>query len=382
MNLNDDFFLSAELWAARKTPINKPVNDSHEQTKIIGHMIDAWVLDKSDASVVPDNTPDDEVPNAIDIANAFVIYQIIYPEEAEAIVEDEKFVSMEVLFFDFDYAMVKDDVLEIVKREESTAFLTKHLRAYGGSGEYNGKKVGRVLRKMVFAGKGIVDKPANPDSVINSIGSLKVAKGDLNMDVDKLQARIDELEADNKSLKQEIADAGKADLSAKVDDLTSKNESLSAELDETKTKLTEANEQLEAVKAELDEAKNSLTEIGKDKIAQDRIGKLQEAGYSVEDAEAETDKLREMTDEQFEATLSYISSALKQKAESEEDEEVDETIQDAEADAESTAQEAIEDAETEDTSAPSASDAEVDDQDDNVAASLAEVLVHGTQKED
>jgi hypothetical protein len=44
--------------------------------------------------------------------------------------------------------------------------LTKHLRAYGGTGEYENYKVGRSLRGISFSGKGLVNKPANPRSII------------------------------------------------------------------------------------------------------------------------------------------------------------------------------------------------------------------------
>jgi hypothetical protein len=44
--------------------------------------------------------------------------------------------------------------------------LTSHLRAYGGPGIFDDFRIGRVLRKITFSGKGFVDKPANPDSII------------------------------------------------------------------------------------------------------------------------------------------------------------------------------------------------------------------------
>jgi hypothetical protein len=55
---------------------------------------------------------------------------------------------------------------KIVKRNEASAFLTKHLRSYGGDGIYEDYKVGRLLRNLSFSGKGLVSKPANPRSVI------------------------------------------------------------------------------------------------------------------------------------------------------------------------------------------------------------------------
>ena len=60
----------------------------------------------------------------------------------EEIEEGKWFVSMECMFPNFDYAL-RDSQGEskIVRREEASAFLTKHLRAYGGTGKYEGYTV-------------------------------------------------------------------------------------------------------------------------------------------------------------------------------------------------------------------------------------------------
>ena len=74
---------------------------------------------------------------------------------------------MECLFPNFDYALTAPDgSTKVVSRDEASAFLTKHLRSYGGSGEYQNYRVGRLLRNLSFSGKGLVSKPANPRSVI------------------------------------------------------------------------------------------------------------------------------------------------------------------------------------------------------------------------
>lgn len=69
-------------------------------------------------------------------------------------------VSMECVFNAFDYQLGD----KIIERRESTAFLTKHLRAYGGMGSFRGESVGRVLRNVQFSALGIVKTPANPES--------------------------------------------------------------------------------------------------------------------------------------------------------------------------------------------------------------------------
>ena len=45
----------------------------------------------------------------------------------------------------------------------------KHLQAFGGTGVYQGYKVGRVLRNVVFVANGFVKSPANPGSVVVAI---------------------------------------------------------------------------------------------------------------------------------------------------------------------------------------------------------------------
>ena len=83
------------------------------------------------------------------------------------ILEGKWAVSMECLFKNFDYAVVTPTgENKVIARSNESAFLTKHLRFYGGSGEYGGNKIGRLLRSFVFSGKGMVTNPANPRSLI------------------------------------------------------------------------------------------------------------------------------------------------------------------------------------------------------------------------
>ena len=126
--------------------------------------------------VIEDDTPEDTLPDKFHIVTGGVLYRQLssrnielssrMEEIIEGIKKGEWFVSMEALFSDFDYALYKDSEAEkIIGRSEDSAFLTKHLRAYGGTGEYQGYKVGRVIKNITFSGKGLVRKPANPDSV-------------------------------------------------------------------------------------------------------------------------------------------------------------------------------------------------------------------------
>ena len=115
------------------------------------------------------------LPNQFDIVTSAVLYNSWSNPELQlrmntlvAEIEEGKwFVSMECLFNDFDYAVITPEGQEkVISRDEASAFLSKHLRAYGGTGEYEGYKVGRMLKNIAFSGKGLVDNPANPKSVI------------------------------------------------------------------------------------------------------------------------------------------------------------------------------------------------------------------------
>ena len=72
---------------------------------------------------------------------------------------------MECFFTDFDGLIDKSTgAYKVLGRDNDSAYLTKYLKAYGGKGEYENYKVGRVLRNITFSGKGFVDKPANDNS--------------------------------------------------------------------------------------------------------------------------------------------------------------------------------------------------------------------------
>jgi hypothetical protein len=176
-NKNDDVFSTQALWAARKTPLQKPFNYMHDETDIIGHMTDALVITEAGSVLSEENTTEANLPDRFDIVTSSVIYKswsdpdmrIRIEELTQEIDEGKWSVSMECAFSDFDYAVITPDGQDkILRRAEGSSFLTKHLRAYGGSGEYEGYKLGRLLKGFYFSGKGLVEKPANPRSIIFS----------------------------------------------------------------------------------------------------------------------------------------------------------------------------------------------------------------------
>jgi len=202
-NQNDDVFLPSEMWKARSSPILKPVDWEHntgkeigEQTshksvvadnQIIGVMYNSYIALK-DGSVLTEATIASDgfqVPSQFDIINQAVIYKYLFPRTAARIIRDAKagklFVSMEAWFNDYDYQVGN----KIVARNEETAFLDTHLRAYGGTGKYKDVRVGRVLRNIVFGGIGVVSNPANKESIIQSFTNANT-----NLEDEKLVSNV------------------------------------------------------------------------------------------------------------------------------------------------------------------------------------------------
>jgi hypothetical protein len=175
-NNNDDVFGKKETWVARATPEDKPFNIEHQPRQIRGHITGNYIIDYK-GNTLDDNLTVDELPDNFHVVTSSVLYKFINCEDKELVQEMEKiiaeitehkwFISMEALFDDFDYAIIdKDGANKVIARSDDSAFLTKHLRAYGGTGQYDGRKIGRLLKNIIFSGKGLVRRPANPNSII------------------------------------------------------------------------------------------------------------------------------------------------------------------------------------------------------------------------
>jgi len=184
-NRNDDVFGVKEVWDARHSPEDKPFNLEHNPRHVIGHITGSVVVDDL-YQVIADDTSADDLPGKFHILTSAVIYKHIksrdekLPDETKALLDSiakgEWYVSMEALFSDFDYALVKANEQIVIPRKEDTAFLTKHLRVHGGVGEYQGYKLGRQLKNITFSGKGLVKNPGNPESyVFNDVTMFKGA---------------------------------------------------------------------------------------------------------------------------------------------------------------------------------------------------------------
>jgi len=344
-NLNDDVFLPAEIWQARNTPVHKPINYMHDETIILGHIVSSRAVNKDSTDIMDDK----ELPLSFDIEVAGVLYKAL-PKIRDQISDiiskannGEMFVSMECWFSDFDYAFldVKTGTTKVVKRNESTAFLTKHLKLMGGTGDFNGNKLGRVLRNINFGGQGIVTNPANPDSVIKIAAERVNNKPFFLINEFNLPKCFQQIEDCEKSQEKTNLKGG-VEMSTKADNQVSDTKEVSVDttvqskLDESNVKLLDATKEIDKLIAEktnllkeidrlsktADATSKELEDIKKTTIANERLAKLK-ALTKIEDEKATLDELRNMTDETFAVVVKYAKKEDKSEAQNKKDDVTD-----------------------------------------------------------
>ena len=389
-NKNDDIFDIEETWVARNTPEDKQFNFMHDETDIIGHITGNFVLD-SNGQKVHEIVGTKNLPEQFDIITSAVLYNSWSDPKLKErmakiiseIEEDKWFVSMECLFAGFDYGVITPDGQhKTIARSEESSFLTKHLRSYGGTGEYEGHQLGRLLRSISFSGKGLVSNPANPRSfIINDTSLFKknnetysITQSNIrenfnmaNEDIQLLQKQNDELRAalnqaksDEEALKSAISAKKDEEVQAKVEafeaSIVEKDEAIAKLQEDAKAfedKVQEIEELLAKKDEELTEA-NSKIEAHETAIKLEaRKTALVEAGFDEADIEKALETFADVSDEMFDEIVNLTAKKgnpfekkddeeedeedagyMKKKAETETEasDETDETVDEAEAD--------------------------------------------------
>jgi len=372
-NKNDDVFNPLETWSARNTPEDKQFNFMHNENDIIGHITGSYVVDENGVKL-----ESNEAPPKFDIVTEAVLYNSwTNPENRDRmnqiiaeIKEGKWFVSMECLFSGFDYALLNEKgEAKLLERNEGSAFLTKHLRAYGGTGEYEGYKVGRSLKQISFSGKGLVSKPANPRSIIldssrafslQDITITSFPQGDnkmsennlLEQQLEELKSELASVKEENKSLNVQLAEAASKETVesiAKLESTLAEKEEdiqkLESSLAEKEVSLTELKEAIEAKENDMKEKMEELNKMKKEKKMQARKAALLDLGLESEEAEDSLASYEELDDASFDTVLAAMKKMVnKYKKEEEEEEkpkaseEAEETTEETEASSEEVAE--------------------------------------------
>jgi hypothetical protein len=274
---------------------------------------------------------------------------------------------MECLFNGFDYGLINTSTGEykVLARNDSTAYLTKHLRAYGGTGQHEGYKIGRVLRNITFSGKGFVDKPANPDSIIftkktlshksenyfeqknedlsiagvsNDQLTLNAENNIMSLDLEPVIKEVAEIKTKIEAMEVKAADAAAETIAAlqntnselaatisaseaKIAELTASLEAASLEKEEAAKKKSEEDavkeEEMKKTKSELEAAneviagyKKQEEEMAKKEKKMKRMASLIEAGLSNEAASSAADTFDSLNDESFDAMTTLLAGKM------------------------------------------------------------------------
>ena len=339
-NKNDDVFDPRELWLAKDTPEDKPFNFMHNEKDIIGHITGNVVVDFEGVEINCDTA---QVPDTFNILTTSVIYTEWSDEDQRSRmqkivseIEDGKwFVSMECLFPDFDYALTTPDgSTRVVQRGEASAFLTKHLRSYGGSGKYENYRVGRLLRNLSFSGKGLVSRPANPRSVILegneffdeskaeilTISSTKentMSDNHDNKQISDLQQELAEAKTENEALRDKVTAEKEAEFQSKIETLEASvadhAQELAKKQEENKVLAESAKSQEEALANRNEEVKSMEDELAvmkKQEALMQRKAKLEDLGFDSDEAIATIEELGSVDEETFDK----IVAVMKRKA--------------------------------------------------------------------
>lgn len=340
-NDNDDVFDAGETWLAKSTPEHKRVNYEHEEDDVIGHIVSSIVVDE-DGNVIEGDT----VPDKYDVITASLLYKTWEDENRqkrmdeiiEGIAKGEWYVSMECLLRNFDYALITPDgEHKIIPRTKATSYLTRHLRVYGGSGEYGGNKVGRLLRNFTFSGKGIVRVPANKRSIIfNSVkpfsetgkASLqklekKMSENDivvsqLTKDLEVAKASNDKLVKQLETLKAEADEQAKKEYEKQVASLNEVVEKLTKDAEEYKqsiagkeTEVSSLKDEIKSLNETVEAAKKEAETLKQEKLIAERVSKLVDVKVELSEAQKIVDKWQSATDEQFDDVVSLHAEKMK-----------------------------------------------------------------------
>jgi len=330
-NKNDDVFDRFETWAARNTPAFKQFNYQHNEDDIIGTLASSKVVDFEGNSIA-DDTNFEDLPDKFEVVVGSYLWKHWSDENKQErmnkiiaeIGEGKWCVSMECLFPDFDYAVINPEGQhKVIARNEESSFLTKHLRIYGGSGEYQGFQIGRLLRSFAFSGKGLVENPANSRSVIlnsaasefkgtkSNINELQISQEIIMSEVsqeqyDALNKEFAELKAVNDAAVQagiEAKEAAIAELEAKLDTVSTDLIASVASVEVKDAEITELKETVASKEEEIAKANEELATIEAQAKIASRVSSLVDAGVDKTEAEEIVATFTEASDEMFDSVV-------------------------------------------------------------------------------
>lgn len=234
-NLNNAYFLPSELLKARDSVSNKAIDIEHDEQNVIGHIYDKAYMWKDRKVFDPTSVKAEEKDVEeleMDIAIAGIVYRERFPEVAKEVEEGKWKVSMECFYESWDVKIGNvvipgGDALALGYDAMVGNFvLVKHK-----GDEIVQDTMVRILKGILFSGCGLVEKPANPPSVILDVASLeeRVAYANKENLIINLESCEGYLKSKQEDEKIEIRPDSSEDVQKEVKDLDkSKCDSCSA----------------------------------------------------------------------------------------------------------------------------------------------------------
>lgn len=177
-NLNNAYFLPSELLKAKDSITSKAIDIEHDEQSVIGHIYDKAYMWKDRKVFEPTSVEADEKKDIeeleMDIAIAGVVYRERFPEVAREVEEGKWKISMECYYEDFDVRVggviiPGADALAL----GYDAMVGNFVLVKNKGDEVVQDTMVRILKGILFSGCGLVEKPANPPSVILDVASLE-----------------------------------------------------------------------------------------------------------------------------------------------------------------------------------------------------------------
>jgi len=177
-NLNNAYFLPSELLSARDSIVSKAIDIEHDEQNVIGHIYDKAYMWKDhkvfDPTSIKSAEEKDVEEMEMDIAIAGITYRERFPDVAKEIEEGKWKISMECYYEDFDVRVGNvtipgTDALAL----GYDAMIGNFVIVKDKGDEIVQDTMVRILKGILFSGCGLVEKPANPPSVIMDVASLE-----------------------------------------------------------------------------------------------------------------------------------------------------------------------------------------------------------------
>lgn len=241
-NKNDDGINTEIALTMYKGFINRYLDIEHKRSNIIGTILTANLAEfGTNKPLTEEDIEKFQQDKPFNVVLGGVIWKIVNPKLADLIEESndkdsDKYmafsISWELGFKEFDIAILKDespnlDGAEIITGEKVDK-LKKYLKAFGGSGVMNGKRLIRMpTGKIVSLGAAITEKPAafvkgiitaseldSKNEFTENLEHLPPTWDDYNKDFDSIDPKDH-----NCDIGDEIKSQSEADIKAKVKEI-------------------------------------------------------------------------------------------------------------------------------------------------------------------